>query len=121
MSDRDDTLLKELARRNWIILAVLVLLSLIFGSKPTTLGVLSGGTVAIIGYYWLQHSLVKLLTRTDAGASRGFKATYIVRLGALAAVLFLLVAIVRVHPVGLAVGLSVVVINIFCTTVKRSF
>lgn len=121
MKDQDEHLLEEIARRNWIILAFLVLLSLPWRSLDVTLGVLSGGLLAIIGYLWLYRSLQRTLAESSRHSAKGFQFSYLVRLGALAAALFLLIAIAKVHPVALAAGLSVVVINILWTTLKRSF
>lgn len=121
MKDRDEQLLGDIARRNWIILACLLLLSLPWRSTAVTLGVLSGGLLAIVGYLWLHSSLKRMLAEPTRRSAKGFQVSYIIRLGALAAALFLLIALAKVHPVGLAVGLSVVVINILWTTVKRSF
>lgn len=121
VSDRDEHLLGEIARRNWIILAVLTLASLPWRSATVTLGILGGGLVAIGGYYWLHRSLRQLLEIPQAGGGRKFRFGYIIRLGSLAAALLLLITVVRVNPVGLALGLSVVVINIGWTTIKRSF
>jgi hypothetical protein len=121
VKDQDEQLLGDVARRNWVVLTGLVLLSLLWRSAPVTLGVLSGGLVAIGGYLWLQHSLKKVIAAPSQHSARGFKISYIVRLGSLAAILLLLIAVARVNPVGLAAGLSVVVINILWTTLKRSF
>ena len=121
MKDQDELLLGDIARRNWVVLTGLVLLSLLWRSAPVTLGVLSGGLVAIGGYLWLQHSLQKVIAAPSQHSARSFKFSYIVRLGSLAAVLLLLIAVARVNPVGLAVGLSVVVVNILWTTLKRLY
>lgn len=121
MKDQDEQLLGNIARRNWVMLAGLVLLSLLWDSVPITLGVLSGGLVAIGGYLWLQRSLKRVLAEPSRNSARSFKISYFIRLGSLAAVLLLLIAVARVNPVGLAVGLSVVVCNIFWTTLKRLF
>lgn len=120
MTDRDEQLPGEIARRNWVILAILVLLSLAWGSARVTLGVLCGGLTAIGGYHWLHRSLKRMLAVPSPQAARGFQFGYIIRLAALAATLLLLVAVVRVHPVGLAAGLSVVIVSILWTTVKRT-
>ncbi|BCR06931.1 hypothetical protein DESUT3_40000 [Desulfuromonas versatilis] len=120
MKEKNEDLLGELARRNWLILAVLVLGSLAWRSMPVTLGVLSGGLVAIVGYQWLFRSLRRMLAHPSRGAAKSFQFGYFIRLGALGAALFVLIALVRVNPIGLAVGLSVVVINIGWTTIKRS-
>ncbi len=118
--DHDDQLLGELSRRNWIILACLVLISLLWRSLPVTLGLLSGGLVAIVGYYWRYSALQRLLGQSEPGAAKRFQFSYIVRLAALGAVLFLLIAKAKVDLIALTVGLSVVVVNILITTVKRS-
>lgn len=121
MKDQDEQLLGDIARRNWVVLTGLVLLSLLWRSAAVTLGVLSGGLVAIGGYLWLHYSLKKVIATPSRHSARSFKISYIVRLGSLAAVLLLLIAVARVNPLGLAAGLSVVVINILWTTLKRSF
>jgi len=120
VTDRDEQLLGEIARRNWILLAILVLLSLFWRSTPVTLGVLAGGILAIGGYLWLHHSLKRVLSEPSRHSARSFKISYFVRLGSLAAALLLLIVVAKVNPLGLAVGLSVVVINILWTTLKRS-
>ncbi|MCP3176294.1 ATP synthase subunit I [Desulfuromonas sp. KJ2020] len=118
----DDTqLLRDLSRRNWLILGILVALSSFSTSLPFVLGVLTGGLVAITGYHWLHFSLKKLIGDPQQQSARGFKLSYFIRLGALAASLVVLIVVLKVHPVGLALGLSVVVINIMWTTLKRSF
>lgn len=120
MTDRDDQLLQTLTRRNWLILAVLLGLSLFWRSAAVSLGVLSGGLVAIVGFLWLRHALVQALAAPNSYSAKRFQFGYVVRLAALAAALFLLIAVARVNPVGLVVGLSVVVINLFLTLLQRS-
>lgn len=119
MKDGDEQLLAEIARRNWVILACLVLLSLPWRSLPVTLGVLGGGLVVITGYHWLHRSLGRLLANPSRGAAKGFKFGYFLRLGVLGAALFLLVGPAGVNPIALAIGLSVVVVNLLWTAVKR--
>ncbi len=58
----DSRLLTIMAVQNWIILAVLVLLSLFWQSLSVTMGVLAGGMLVIINYRWLGRSLVKALS-----------------------------------------------------------
>ena len=117
--DRDDQLLAEMVRRNWYILTLLVLVSLLWRSVAVTQGVLAGGLLAIIAYGWLYRSLVKALTNPDQRAAKGFQRTYFLRLAALSAAIFLLIAKGGVHPVALSAGLSVVIVNILWTTFRR--
>ena len=119
MTEKDDHLLAALARRNWYILGGLTLLSLAWQSVSVTQGVLAGGLVAIIGYRWRYRSVEKALASPDKGAPGRFQRSFIVRLAALGAAIFLLIVKGGVNPPALAVGLSVVVINIMWTTLRR--
>lgn len=110
-----------MARRNWIILGVLLLASVAARDAEFSLGVLCGGLTVVAGYQWLHSALKKALQRSNTGAVRSFQVGYLLRLLVLAAVLGLLIGVVKVNLVGLVIGLSVVVINIFWTTVKRIF
>jgi len=119
VTDRDEFLLVEIARRNWIVLAVLLLISLAWRSPSVTAGVFAGGAVAIGGYHWLHRSLRKLLANPGQANAGSYKFGYAVRLGTLAVVLLLLIAVLRVNPVALATGLSTVAINLLWTALKR--
>ena len=121
MSEEDQNLLAAMARRNWIILGILLLASVLARDPDFSLGILCGGLTVVAGYQWLHRALQKALQRSDAGAARSFQVGYLLRLLALAAILGLLIGVVKVNLVGLVIGLSVVVINIFWTTVKRIF
>jgi len=111
----------QMARRNWLILALLLLGTLPFGNLALSAGVLVGGLVAIGGFLWMRRSLDRLLEQPTGGARFRYQFGYIVRLAVLAIILAVLVAIVRIHTVGLIVGLSVVVINLFWITIQRAF
>ncbi|MFO7831124.1 MAG: ATP synthase subunit I [Desulfuromonadaceae bacterium] len=121
MNEEDQSLLAEMARRNWIILALLLAASALARNLDFTLGLLWGGLTAVAGYQWLHSALVKALQRSDNATIRSFQIGYLLRLLSLAIVLGLLIAVAKVNIVGLVIGLSVVVINIFWTTVKRIF
>lgn len=120
MTDQDDQLLETLARRNWQILAGFLLASLFWASRPVSLGVLAGGLVAIGAFHWLHRSLIRLLGAPEQYSARAFKSGYLFRLAALALIIFLLVGPLGVHPVGLVAGLSVVIVNLLWTTIRRA-
>jgi len=115
----EEQLLSGLARRNWIILLVMIVLSLLSRDKQITLGVVGGGLIAVCGYQWLYSSLVKTLSNAGQPMIKRFQFSYFLRLAALALMLMLLIAVVKVNTIGLIIGLSVVVLNIMLTTVKR--
>jgi len=121
VTNKDDQLLAVMARRNWYILAILVLVSLLWRSVLVTKSVLAGGLLAIIAYGWLYRSLIKVLSNPDKHTARGFQITYFVRLAALAAAIFLLITKGGIQPMALSAGLSVVVVNVVWTTLRRVF
>lgn len=110
----------QLARRNWIILAVLLLGSLPFANLALSSGILVGGLVAIAGFFWMRRSLGHLLEQPTGGSRFRYQFGYIIRLATLAAVLAILIAIVQIHVIGLIIGLSVVIINLFWMTAQRT-
>ena len=118
--DQIERLPAQLARRNWIILAVLLLGSLPFGNLALSVGILVGGLVAITGFFWMRHSLRRLLEQPTDGTKFRYQFGYIIRLATLAAVLAVLIAIVKIHVIGLVIGLSVVIINLFWMTAQRT-
>ena len=109
-----------LNRRSWLILGFLLVGSLLFRNTLLTLGILCGGLVSIGGFLWLRRALRQLLAEPGPGAKARYQFGYVVRLIALAVVLAILIAVVKIVPVGLIVGLSVVVINLFWTTIQHS-
>ena len=111
----------QLSRRNWGVLAVLMLGSLPFGNPALSMGILCGGLVAIGGFLWMRRSLARLIEQPTGGARFRYQFGYLVRLAALVLVLAMLVAVVKIHTVGLLIGLSVVVVNLFWITVQRAF
>ncbi len=121
MTQEDDQLLEQMARRNWIILIVLVLLSLFWQSPPVTYGVLAGGMLVIINYRWLGRSLLAVLNDPQLDSAKGFKRNYLFRLVVISSAIYLLLVRGGVHPLALVVGLSVVVLNVMITTVKRLY
>lgn len=121
MAMNDDQLLESMARQNWLILLVLVLVSLFWQSLSVTMGVLAGGMLVIINYRWLGRSLVKTLSNPHRGAEKGFKRNYLFRLAFVACAIYILLVRGGVHPLALVAGLSVVVINILVITVRRLY
>ncbi|MEN8729245.1 MAG: ATP synthase subunit I [Desulfuromonadales bacterium] len=119
--DRIEQLPAQLARRNWVILALLLIGSLPFRNPAMSLGILAGGLIAIGGFFWLRRSLIRLLDQPAGGARVRYQFGSIVRLAVLALVTVLMVGIVKIHMTGLIIGLSVVIINLFWLTLQRAF
>jgi len=118
--DRIDKLPAQLTKRNWIVLALLLIGSLPLGNKDLSLGILTGGLVAIAAFMWMRRSLSQLLAGSEGGGQFRYQFGYIGRLIVLAVVLAVLIAYVKIHVIGLIVGLSVVVINLFWMAAQQA-
>jgi hypothetical protein len=119
--DQLDRLPAQLSRRNWVILAILMLGSLPFGNPALSIGILCGGLISIGGFLWMRRSLGQLLEQPTGGARLRYQFGYLIRLAALVLILAVLIAVVKIHTIGLLIGLAVVVINLFWITVQRAF
>jgi hypothetical protein len=68
----------------------------------------------------MRLSLGRLLETPTGGTKFRYKFGYVIRLATLAAVLAVLIAIIKIDIIGLVIGLSVVIINLFWMTVQRT-
>jgi hypothetical protein len=109
-----------LSKANWLLLAVMTGLSLVFGSREFATGVLAGGLIAVINCYWLNFTLRRAMEFPADKAVRFTLGRYILRLAAIALVVSILIIYVKIDIVGLLIGLSVLVINIIGLTVYIS-
>ena len=104
----------EIKMLNWLILLVLSGVSYFLMSAAWTLGVILGGFVIIANFSMLQHTIRQAFS-TDGQMIRGkaaIIAKYYLRLLGLGIMIYLLITRGWVDPVGLAVGLSTVVLSI---------
>ncbi len=107
----------ELKWRNWLILLGLVGASLFFMSWRFTLGVLVGGVLANVNFYFLHKTLINLLI--SQRAPKGLVPRSILRLFVLGVILAILLKQDWLDVFGLLLGLSVVVINFFVITLTE--
>ncbi len=123
MTDQDAGLAKTLARRNWVILALMVAVSLLWQSTPITLGVLGGGLVIALNFHWMGRSLTNMLADPRQAPRRKVFTgiNYLLRLVVMGVAIYLLLVHVKVHPIGLAVGLSLYVVNLMYSTIRRIY
>jgi hypothetical protein len=112
-----DPLQRKIEIANWIVLAILFIVSLIFTPFEFYLGVLLGGFISILNFYWMERGLRGIFTNTAGNVKGNVMVKYYIRLALTAIVLYFLIANGTVNVVGLLVGLSVVVINIILTLI----
>ncbi|PLX97971.1 MAG: hypothetical protein C0623_14145 [Desulfuromonas sp.] len=108
-------------RRNWLILGVALLMALVFGSQPMTKGILAGGLISIASFYWLNRSLKKLLGPTATGSKFLMQILSMLKLVIIALILLLLIMNYDIDPIGILIGLSIIVANVFVVVIKSLF
>jgi hypothetical protein len=112
-----DPLQKKIESANWIMLAILFIPALIFAPFKFSLGVLLGGFISILNYYWMERGLRGIFANTAGNVKGPVIGKYYIRLVLTAIVLYFLIANGTVNVIGLLIGLSVVVINIIITLI----
>jgi hypothetical protein len=114
---------RDLKKRNWIILLVLSTISALLMNHTVTLGVILGGLIIIVNFNILQHTIRGAFPSEKVVKNR--KSVLIIkghfRLLALGAVIYFILKLGMVDPIGLTVGLSTVVFSIVSFGVSRAF
>jgi len=118
-----EILSKALRTQNWITLLILGSASFFLMNVTFTLGIILGGLIIIANFYVLQRTI------RFAFSSDGFMRTkktsiitkYYFRIMVMGAVIYILITKGWVDPIGLIVGLSIVVINIVSIGIRAVF
>ncbi|WP_300668807.1 ATP synthase subunit I [Desulfoluna sp.] len=104
-------------RANWVILALAAVLGPIIFSADVALGVTCGGLIVTINFHLLSRTLEKGLRPTHLSSGNVILAKYYVRFLISAVIIFFLISKHLVDPLGLILGLSVVVVSVTLATV----
>ena len=112
-----DPLQRKLENLNWIILGIFILISLISMRAPFTLGILLGGLISIINFFWLKRDLRVVFSALTGRAKPALMFRYYLRFFVSAVIIYFIITKTIVDVIGLLIGLSVVVINIVLTLV----
>lgn len=110
-----DPLQKKLETRNWITLGIFLTVSLIFMPYRFSLGILLGGLISIVNFYWLSRGLRKVFQQSLGRARSSIVTRYYIRIAVTGVVLFIIITRTPADVIGLIVGLSVVVVNTIST------
>ena len=116
-----DPLQKKLELANWIILGILLILSFIFMPYRFAFGMLLGGLISIVNFYWLGRDLRKAFSRLSERSNSFVMLKYYIRFAVTAVALYFIISRDFVDVIGLLVGLSTVVIAIVFTTIAAAY
>jgi uncharacterized membrane protein len=116
------TLYKDLKSMNWFILLVLSSMSYLLMEPVFTAGVILGGLTAIANFSLLQHTIYGAFSAGGFTKSRiSIIAKFNLRLLGVGVILYILITKGLVHPVGLGLGLSIVVFSIVGMGIHLAF
>jgi hypothetical protein len=115
----DENIITVLNAGSWILLALLAIVGWLLFSRHFAAGVVAGGVLAIANFYWL-HSIMKRTLLLPKGTAQRFAMTrYMLRLVLIGVAVWVMIVRFNIDLIGLLVGLSVLVINIFALTIYR--
>ena len=108
---------------NWTILLILSLFSYFLLSPAQTLGTVIGGLLIITNFKIFQSSICKIFYKADFIRinKTSIILKYYIRLIAIGFVIFLLLMKGWIDPVGLAIGLTTLVISITILGISMAF
>jgi small-conductance mechanosensitive channel len=107
-------LYRDLRRMNWLILLMLASASCFVMSPAFTAGIIIGGLMVIVNFHVLQH-IIRQGFFPDSSRKKAKGSViimYYFRLAAIGILIYFFLAQKWIDPVGLIVGLSIVVIGI---------
>lgn len=114
--DIQQRIINFVTRSNWILFGAASILGFAIFSRGVALGILFGGLLVTINFHLLAKTLKKALTPPHLASHNLVLAKYYLRFLVSGLIIFVLIAGRIVHPVGLVIGLSIVVFSIILAT-----
>jgi hypothetical protein len=108
---------KRLEIGNWVVLGISLIIGFALLPFYFTLGILLGGLVSILNFYWLSRDLKKVFQRYSSKAKPHIMMKFYVRFIITGIIIFIILTRTPVSVPGLVVGLSLVVVNILLTVI----
>lgn len=110
-------LIKFITRTNWILFFIAGILGFVISSPAFAKGIFFGGLIVTINFHMLSRTLKNALTPPHLSSYNVILAKYYVRFVVSGIIIFILVAKGYVNPIGLIIGLSIVVASIILATI----
>lgn len=112
-------LLTFVTQANWLVFAVVSVGGLLLATPDIIWGIVFGGLIVTINFHLLSRTLKKSLTPSNLTSHNVILAKYYVRFILSGFIIFILISGHYVHPLGLFIGLSVVVASIMLATLRE--
>ena len=108
----EERIVRFASRASWALLLLFIAAGLCFFPFRFTLGIASGGLIAAVNFHLLSRTLKKALNPKMPARIYVVLGKYYIRFIASGAIIFVLISRGFVHPLGLFMGVSVVVAGI---------
>ena len=112
-------ILKFITRANWVIFIGSSCTGFILASPDFARGIFFGGLLVTLNFHMLAKTLRKALTPPHLASHNLVLAKYYLRFMLSGIIIFVLIAWHVVNPLGLVIGLSVVVASIILATLRE--
>jgi hypothetical protein len=109
-------IIKFVTRSNWILSIGASLAGFLFASPDFARGILFGGLLVAVNFHLLAKTLKNALTPPHLSSHNLILAKYYLRFLVSGFIIFILIAGHIVNPIGLVIGLSIVVCSIILAT-----
>ena len=109
-------ILTFVTRSNWVLCCLATVLAFILAPTAFALGVFLGGLLVTINFHMMARTLKGALVPPYLASHNVVLAKYYLRFIASGFIIIVLIATKLVHPVGLVIGLSIVVASIILAT-----
>jgi hypothetical protein len=112
-------LLTFITRSNWVLFTIAAIAGAAAAPADFALGIVSGGLIAAVNFHLLARTLKKALTPPHIASHNVVIAKYYLRFLVSGLIIFVLISGRYVAPVGLVIGLSVVVASVMLATLRE--
>ena len=109
-------ILKFVVLANWILFSVASIIGFIISPPDFARGIIFGGLIVVINFHMLYRTLGKALTPPHIASVKVILTKYYIRFIISGFIIFVLISRHYVDPIGLFIGLSVVVVSIILAT-----
>ncbi len=109
-------ILRFITCTNWILFCIASMLGFLLAPLSFAKGILIGGLLVTVNFHLLSKTLKKAFTPPHISSHRVILFKYYLRFIISGIIIFILIATHWVHPLGLVLGLSVVVVSIILAT-----
>jgi hypothetical protein len=104
---------------NWILLGAVAIIGFFGFSAKVGLGIVAGGLIVSINFHLLSKTLKKALSPPAIASINSVLFKYYIRFIITAIIIYILMTTQRVDPIGLIVGLSIVVASMVFATLNE--